>query len=221
MNREVKRHGKRLAVSRMRSPPRAAWIGLGGLTLLLNCASPFLEKARDPTGLSGGLGVYGVGAILPGFEPSLSTTMVAFVPAASARYRFGGGMSLSLEGGGLYTPSSSIIPESLGGFGACAVAGAKLPVGRRGALKLDVGAFGAPPWTRNKFIPLVNLTYLHDIGDFFTLSTSIGTPMLVGLGMAVHVPLGRHVVAHLSTGTSTVLSAGVGLGVDVLGEEGN
>lgn len=199
------------------------WFIVSALLLVLlslSCVSPLLERAHDPEGFSGGLGVNGVGAVIPGFEPEDITAMLVVAPTATVRYRFGHGVSLSLQGGPVFSldSMSTIFPESLGGLGACAEVGLKVPLGRFGAVKLNAGAFGEPPWTAGSYLPLVNLTLLHDFSNFVTLSASAGLPMLVGAGITIHAPIGEHVVTHFYAGASAVFSGGAGFGLDIIGK---
>ena len=80
---------------------------------------------------------------------------------------------------------------------------------------------GSRPWFRrlDYYMPVGNLSYLRDLSDLWTVSASVGFPVFVGVGVSIHPRIGNHVVAHVALGTSTVLSAGLGLGVDFVGSE--
>jgi hypothetical protein len=187
--------------------------------LLLSCASPFLERAHEAPGFSGGVGVYGVGSEIPGTDAD-GSNILTIVPVASARYCWDNGFSLSLVGGGGPSWTWMYSPPSLErDLGALATLGGKLPVGSHGALKLNLGAMGGPPWNIHSLLPVGNLSYLRDLSDLWTVSTSVGFPVFVGVGVSIHPRIGEHVVTHIALGTSTILSAGLGLGVDFVGSD--
>jgi hypothetical protein len=190
--------------------------------LLLSCSTPFLERARDPEGLSGGVGVNGVAAVLPGFDTELITNMLVAAPTTFFRYRFGQGVSLSLQGAAIFSldSASTFLPESLGGFGAAAVLGLKVPFARSWAAKLNGGLFASPPWTRDKLTPLASVSLLYDLGDRLTFSASAGLPMAFGAGVVIHSPIGEHVLTHFYAGAAAPCSGGLGLGFDFFHEQG-
>lgn len=189
------------------------------LILMLSCASPFLERAHDSPGFSGGAGVVGVIAEDPGFSSYASHTIVV-IPTASARYRFSGGFSLSLVGAAGPSWKWIVYPRSTGrDFQALAILGAKVPVGSHGAIRLDIGAGGSSPWNIHSVGPIVGLTYLLDLSDLWTVSASAGWPVGLGLGVGIHPRIGKHVVTHMALGASAIYSAGLGLGVDFVGSD--
>ena len=103
--------------------------------LLLSCASPFLESARDPNGFSGGLGVVAVGAVIPVLDTDQFTDHFAVMPVADARYGFNNVFSLSVQLGAGYAQGLDYperyfdLFDSTGVFCASAYASAKLYVG--------------------------------------------------------------------------------------------
>lgn len=193
------------------------------LILLLSCASPFLERAHDPPGFSGGIGVTAVESVELGATDFDEThEHLTIMPVASARYCLDNGMAFSLQAGygymrgqgGVHAPQ-----DSAGIRRGTALVGAKLPIGQRGAVKGTLGVLGSIPWDRHSYLPVGSLSYLHDLGDLWTVSASIGFPVVIGLGVSIHPRIGEHVVTHIALGTSTILSAGLGLGVDFVGSD--
>jgi hypothetical protein len=94
-------------------------------------------------------------------------------------------------------------------------------MGERNALELNLGAIVLPLWNVTSVAPTANLTAFHDLSDFCTVSASIGFPMVVGLCVAVHPRIGKHIVTHFSLATTTIVPAGLGVGFDVVGDQGN
>jgi hypothetical protein len=196
--------------------------------LLLSCASPFLESARDPKGLSEGLGVVVVSARIPDLlDPGNYSDHRGAMSVVDVHYGFTRPFSLSAQLGAGYAkgdhfPGSGYnSSDSLGVFCASASASAKLYIGKHGALRLSAGAFGAPPWNVSQSSPTANLVCLQDIGDFLTIDGGVGLPVFVGVGLVGHIHFGQHVVTHVSAGTWPIRSGGLGLGVDYVRSPGN
>jgi hypothetical protein len=131
---------------------RPAFFFSFAVLLLLSCTSPFLESARDPKGLSGGLRVVAVGTrIYNIFDPGSIEDHWGVMSMADVRYGSNKPVSLSFQLGGGYArgqyfPGALANPvDSLGCFCASATASAKLHIGRHGALRLNAGAFGTAP----------------------------------------------------------------------------
>jgi hypothetical protein len=120
----------------------------------------------------------------------------------------------------MWTWSGDLGPSDSPDLAIVAGFGAKLPVSESGALRLDLGAMRSLAlYAPHGYIPVASLSYLRDLSEMWTFSASVGYPVLLGIGMVIHPRLGDHVTTHISLGTSTVFSAGLGLGVDFVGTD--
>ena len=194
-----------------------------GATLLglVSCATPFLERAKDPPGLSGGVAVAGTTTVLPGFMfDELGDRHIHTVaPHIFVRQTLGSRFSLGLE-----ASCGLGLDDGWEGYGQRQyvryahydvwLAG-KCRISSNGALKLDARLSGEfVPLLRNSSVPCVELTYLHDFGELFTGSVRVGVPSLIGIGFNFHPALSRRLTFHAGASTANLCGAGAGLGLE-------
>jgi hypothetical protein len=201
---------------------------LGAVSLgLLSCAAPFLERAIDPPGFSGGIGIEGVAdlaspSIPEGFEAEYIAMPIVFV-----RYRYPnpGRVTLGLRGGygiGIQTHSSPLFGPSFGHYETLRTptgeleASLKVQTDDQSSIKAAIGAIGFLRHGLYSAPPHVDLDYLHDFSPFLTGDIGIGVPRILKLGVAIHPRLSRYLVSHIAVQGAAFSSVGLGLGIDVL-----
>jgi len=149
------------------STTRRLLVASAGLLALFltSCTIPFTERARDPRGAAGGLGLGLTGSYVGEFDGDDYGAVGAYA-SAWTRYGFSDWFSSTLQASWLVTyPQymSSLVPADV-------ELGIKSSLSRKSALRL-AGGFNL--WW---MMPsLVELTYIHDFSDLLTGSIGAGT----------------------------------------------
>lgn len=187
--------------------------------ILSSCASPFLERARDPLGWSGGVGLEGTASVVPNQDGMLANSLLTIGPTGYIRYawanrwsflvRTGGGLERAYDAGGYGPPSSTTRP-----FLYLGLAG-KYLISQRDAMKLAIGGLGGLYERRVEVTPsLCEVSYLHDFGEQFTGSVRVGFPALIGLSFNLHPDLSSRHRLHIALSTATIAGVGLGAGLE-------
>ena len=180
------------------------WL-LATAVLLCSCATPFIERAHDSAGVSGGLGA-GTNAgvdldrIISDNPPAGAWNLngTAFV-----RWRTSHRSSMSVQAG-----FTTTLPHNEPGYGEWvrerviidARFGYKHDIGRTSALKYEVGVGYAVAHSFWPYpMPIVSVAYLHDFGRHFTGRAVLGTD-LIALDGSFRFPVARSVQGYLALG---------------------
>jgi hypothetical protein len=167
------------------------------LMFLLSCAGPYYERAAITRGVSGGVGL-GVtaGERLAQEYPDIDARPVVVrdvsgLGTAFVRYGWANSVAVFAQataGRGVWD-TRNMYPNARGPLNGQLTdiqLGAKLRVGRNGAIKAGVG-----------LTDLLDITYLHDFGSPLTAVAGIGLRGLT-LGVTHHLNISSSVLQHTS-----------------------
>jgi hypothetical protein len=177
--------------------------------LLCSCATPFIEQAHDPPGISGSFGVgrntdLEIQNVMTDNPPYAAWNLNA---SGSARWRNSERSSMSISAG--FT--DAVLPgnaqlESEYWVDGRPVAdlrfGYKHDVGRQGALKGEIGLALSTGADRRFWMspaPTLTLAYLRDFGRHFTGRATVGTDG-IGFDLNVHAPLSGGMSGFIALG---------------------